>query len=289
MEDSLLFEARTKRRRKRVYFVLCVSIIILYAIFCGAVWVIVKSPIFRIQEISIEGNSEVSSDDIIILLHSRVVRGDSPKALLGFDNILIWPDKIEARDLFFLPPVKGLNIKKDYSSRKVVVIIEERQPVGVWCGQSRTGSETAADYSDGQNADKGDAIVEQARCWWFDKEGVIFKKAPLVRGSLILAISDYSRQGLGLNLKILPDVFIGNMFSVFDVIRASGLGIKEIKLDNLALQEIEVRTYEGPKLYFSLRFPSAWALDVINNFQFQPGFNKLQYLDFRVEKKVYFK
>jgi len=89
------------------------------------------------------------------------------------------------------------------------------------------------------------------------------------------------------------------MFSVFDVLKASGIAPKEIRLNDLTLQEIEVDTYAGlpteasaktgPKLYFSLRFPSSNYLPVIQKFLSKPDFGKLQYLDFRVENRAYYK
>lgn len=311
--DNYVSGVQERRKRRRFYFFLAVVFGTIYFITLGASWIVLRSPVFHIQKIAITGNEAVATDDILSLLQSRVVRGEPLKALLGFGNILIWPEELLPGDLIFIPSLKSLKIKKNYRERRIVVTVEERKPRGIWC---LVKPQTDAEHTQ-TNADKGLTDVESfpresalsqrgsASCWWFDDEGVIFKRALSAEGSLIITVNDYSQSGLGLNSKILPQSLIANALSVFRVLRASNLNIKEIRLRDLSLQELEVDTYPstpldtardkslwagiGPKIYFSLRFPADNNLAVIENFAVKPGFNKLQYLDFRVENRVYYK
>jgi hypothetical protein len=56
-----------------------------------------------------------------------------------------------------------------------------------------------------------------------------------------------------------------------------------------------VATYDGPLLYFSLRFSPAYAAEAIRSLReddaagkLHPAFSALQYVDFRVENRVYY-
>jgi hypothetical protein len=271
-QDALVAEIHGKRRKRRAYFILILIFLVLYAAVLGTAWLILRSPIFRINRIDIAGNSAVSRDDVMNLLVAKIIDGNSLRALLGFNNILIWPENLTGSDLVFTPAIKELAIKKDFSARSVEVKVAERTPYGIWCIA--------------RNASSSDASES---CWWFDGDGFIFKRAISAEGGLITTVHDYSQTSLGLNEEILPDNFIPNAFSVFNVLRASNLGIKEIRLNDLSLEELEVDIYDGPKLYFSLRFPAGNLLQVIQSFYIKPGFDKLQYLDFRVQNRVYYK
>lgn len=272
-------ELQGRRRKRKVYFVLAYLFIFIYLLFLGTSWLVLKSPFFRLKKIEIIGNERVSNDEILTLLRAKIVNREPPKALLGFNNILIWPERLAAGDLMFLPGLKSLEIEKNYRERSAVVKVVERIPYGIWCLQVQTNEDRA------QTA----AVATSDGCWWFDDGGVILKRAAVVSGGLITAVSDYSQNSLGLNSKILPKEFVSSLFSIFKVLQGSGLNIKEIKLNDLSLQELEILTYDGPKLYFSLRFPADKDVEVIQNFMAKPGFSKLQYLDFRVENRVYYK
>ncbi|MDO8537202.1 MAG: hypothetical protein Q7R94_03070 [bacterium] len=296
MADSIsLYDIPERRRRRRLYFVLLSTLFFIYLIFLAGSWLILRSPIFRIQQITIVGNNKVSSAEIADLLYARVLRGNWRylKALLGFKNILIWPEKLTASDLIFLPTLKSLSVEKNYETRSMTVRVEERTAYGIWCLQEPLinvdKTQMNADSAQDQRQSASNPRSSASECWWFDDGGIIFSRAIGAEGGLILAVSDYSQNKLGLNIRVLPERFITNLFSIFKVLRASEFNIKEIRLNDLSLEELEVWTYDGPKLYFNLRFPADNSLAAIQDFVSKPGFSKLQYLDFRVENKVYYK
>lgn len=303
--DAYVQESHKRRKRRRAYFVFISVFLAVYFLLLAACWLVLKSPFFRVSSVVISGNKAVASSSIKDLLFSRVLRGKSLNALLGFGNILIWPKELDSADLVFLPQIKTLGIEKNLGDRKVTVTVEEREPYGIWCLMARTdasSTQTGADNSQtNPESQRGSALSQREpasdSCWWFDDEGFIFKRAPAAEGSSLVVVDDYSQDKLGLNFKVLPPEFIPNLFSIFRVLGASNLNVKGVELNNLALQELEVLTYpstplgasDGPKLYFSLRFPADYTLQVIESFYAKPGFGKLQYLDFRVENRVYYK
>ena len=135
-------------------------------------------------------------------------------------------------------------------------------------------------------------IFDNESCFWFDASGTIFAKAYDTEGSALFAVHDYSQTGLGLAQSILPSspaAFVANFISILNVVKQSGLTVKEIALRDVSLQEIDVSTYNGPDVYFSLRFDASDDLQVLQSLMAKPGFTKLQYVDFRVENRAYYK
>ena len=72
-------------------------------------------------------------------------------------------------------------------------------------------------------------------------------------------------------------------------IKASGLTVEEIALHDIGLEEVDVSTYNGPVIYFSLRFNAMEDLPVLQQLLAKPNFNSLQYIDFRTENRAYYK
>ncbi len=307
-----LSDVYTGQRRRRRRIILGLMLLAFYAVFWGGIWLAVRSPLFRIQKIEISGNHRVSESDIMTFFQSEVFENSFWKRALGFRNSIIWPAHFSLADPKLFPQLKSVSIEKSYLRRTVEVIVEERQPFGIWCfhqaqteaDQTETNGETPSSSSvtvgDSPSGLSNSVLRQHTSvpvCFWFDKEGFLFKRSIGVQGSLIIVVNDYSQKNLGLNSRIVPPEFIPNLFSLFRVLSESGLGIREIRLNDLGLQEIEVDTYpstalgagDGPKLYFGLRFRPDNSLAVIRSLKNQSNFNALEYIDFRVENRAYYK
>ncbi len=273
--DLYIDEVHDKRRKRRIYYFSIAGFLALDLLLAGTAWIFTRTSLFRAQDVSVSGNSAVSAADILDLVHANVPGRGWMNNFLGFNNLLVWPKSIATSNLALLPAIETIGITKDYNSKKVDVVVTEREPYATWCRME------LSDASDTSAA---------ADCFWFDTSGVIFKRALASEGSLILAVRDYSGEKvLGLGLKVLLDEQIPNLISVLNVIKKSGVNIEEIRLNDAVLGELEVDTFNGPKLYFSLRFKADDTLPVMQDFISKAGFKNLEYVDFRVEKRVYYK
>jgi hypothetical protein len=74
-----------------------------------------------------------------------------------------------------------------------------------------------------------------------------------------------------------------------NVLRASGLSVQAIELNDLSLEEVDVQTANGPTIDFSLQFPADEYLPVIQKLMLQSNFDKLQYVDCRTENRLFYK
>lgn len=260
--------ASQRKRQKRTRYLRIAAFGVGLAMFLwGIAYAVVASPLFRLKEVTFTGAIRLREEDALTFLRAHIASGRFG-ALLGIDNILSWPDAVDEEKLrLFLPAAKSFQIEKHYGKRALAVAVAERERYGIWCFQKALPFE----------------------CAWFDDEGIIFEKAFAAEGSLLVVVNDYSQEKKGIGRAVLPENFIKNLFSIFRVLSRTDLRIKEIRLNDITLQEMEARTLDGPDIRFSLRFSSDNALEVIRTLQQREDFSTLEYVDFRTENRAYYK
>ncbi len=274
--SSYISESQKKRKRRRTYFVAAAAFAAAYCVLAGGAWIVLGSPLFRRDADVIQGNSQVAASDVLSVLQSSVLRDHGfSQSLLGINNMLIWPGSVGARSLSFLPQVAAIGLSKDYITHTITATVTEREPAGIWCYMPKLD---AAGNPTGNES-----------CYWFDAAGTLLTRGFDTEGSSLFAVHDYSGRDPGLGGTILPAEFAGNLMSILDVVRQSGIAVNEIALRDTSLEEIDVTTYNGPDIYFSLRFSADEDLPVLQGIMQKPGFAKLQYIDFRVLNHAYYK
>jgi hypothetical protein len=264
--NTYVSDRKRKRKQRRKYLLGALAIVAVYCVLYSFGWFLFRSPLFRVDSVVVQGNSSVASADVVSLLQaSALQKHNTFPAMLGFNNMLLWPDQVASSDLATIPELASVSISKDYFTHTITVNVSERVPFGIWC--------YAADGS----------------CYWFDNTGTIFERSLDTSGDVIFAVQDSAQSPQGLNQKVLPAEFLSNFISIMNVLRATGLGVKEIDLSNLALQEVDVQTTNGPELYFSLQFPADNYLEYIQKLMSEPGFSAIQYIDCRTQNRLYYK
>lgn len=229
----------------------------------GISYFILRTGFFRTKDITVVGNKEISSQDVLSAVRAQIFDDSYFKYIFGFNNLLIWPEKFENINKF-IPKIKSIEIDKSYFGKKIVLKVTERQGYGVWCTEGA-----------------------EEKCFSFDDEGIIFSRGMPSEGSLIHNIRDYSERQLGILLPVLAvDKFV-YLKEIFDVLEVGGLNYKFLEIQNLNLEEVRVVSSAGPAIYFSLRFSPDFALAAMK--EIGGGIGKLEYIDFRVENKVYYK
>lgn len=261
-----LVDISSKRRRVRRIFFWGGILLVMGLLIVGILWIAIYSGIFKVQEINVIGATYVAPDDVREFLKLHVAQG-SVTRFLGSENIFAWPGGFSENSLRDLPAVASLDIQKNYVNRSVDVKVTERKRVGIWCF----------------------ARTNPQRCFWFDANGALFMPSYSAEGNLTFLLTDHSREPLLLGEKVLEPRFLPNLLSIFSALKSVHLSIRDVRLNDLDREEIEAYAYEGPKLLFSLRFPVAGVPDTIAAVEKITALSKLQYIDFRVENKVYYK
>ncbi len=194
---------------------------------------------------------------------------------LGVNNILIWNNDVKD----FLkqnPQIINLSVEKNYFKREVEINFQKRERFGVWCEKQRL-------TVNGQ-------LSTVNNCLWFDKNGVAFEHAPKTEGEMIYKVDDFSGRQLAIGDEIIKEDLFVNLLKIFNVLEQSDLNIRTLQIKDLSLQEatIEPANALTPKIYFSLRFDPAFTVPAIQAIK-EYGLNKIEYVDFRVENRAYYK
>jgi hypothetical protein len=273
--NVLEMQQRRTRRKRRFRSVLLVALLLIFGY--GLFWFLFQSTVFRVAEVATEGNRRTTSEEIIDAAR-RVFEGSFQARIFGFGNILGWPNGVLEDGLRELPVVRRAEIRKDYGKHLVTIAVNEREPIGIWCARSESGTDATVGE-----------VISLTPCAWFDDEGILFERTFLSEGSLLLTVNDHSQETFMTGSKVLPSEFVENFISIVSLLAETELSIREVRLKDIGLQEIEVATYDGPTLYFSLRFPSGNAGAVIENLLGATEEKELEYIDFRVQNRAYYK
>ncbi|MEK7553304.1 MAG: hypothetical protein AAB504_01300 [Patescibacteria group bacterium] len=249
-------EKQHRKRRQifklKIYIGLAVFLLLLVGVF----YAVVYSPLFRITRI----NADVNIEELKNFFSSR----SKIAKFLGRDNILIWNNNV-GDFLKQNPQIMNLSVEKNYFRREVKVDFQKRERFGIWCQQNEI-------------------------CWWFDKNGVVFEHAPKTEGEMIYKVDDFSERRLIIGNKIIKEDLLANLLKIFNILEQSGLNVRTLQIKDLSLQEATVEPVNilMPKIYFSLRFDPAFAMPAIQAIK-EYGLNKIEYVDFRVENRAYYK
>lgn len=278
-------DIRRKRDRKnsKKQIIGIIAGILFITILIGGVFVIQRSSLFQVRSLTVDGVSDAYGQQILSNLGGFSKQHSFLFRFLGDRNMIAWGGDekafIEAN-----PDIKEMHIEKEYFKHAIVIKVVGREKFGAWChqgGLATQGSELAS--STGEVLSTGDSSEE---CYWFDREGVLFAKAPLIRSELFNRVFDSTGRSLALRDKIMPDRLFQNLVRIFKLLEVAQINTKTVSLSDLALEQVEADSVSDPLIVFSLRFDPSFALSAIDALRKSGEWTRLRYANFTVENKV---
>ncbi|MEK7612308.1 MAG: hypothetical protein AAB407_03125 [Patescibacteria group bacterium] len=257
MQPSSMHLLRLKRgfkKRAMTYIVFCCLVLAGVAF----IFFIRESGFFRVTDVTLR---EFSGNADIVMTNIRAqMVDDSFLNLVGPENMLFWK-----KGTISLPFFKEASITKNWIRRTVTINITEYSLFAVWCDESLKS------------------------CLWIDEgHGFAFEEALVPDGGLIPKILDKEDANLGLGRIILPSE---EYVRLRDIVH----GVGEMQIATTAFL-VERSSYEvtatlpgGKSLLFSLRFDPQETLAAMEKVFNQTKANRIQYIDGRVEGKLYVK
>lgn len=129
-------------------------------------------------------------------------------------------------------------------------------------------------------------------CFYFNKDGIIFREAPNTSGNMITLIKDYSKKNYQLNSKILEKPFLDIVVKIKDDLsQKMGLKAASFDIESYPAEELRVVTSESWYILFSLDrdiSSQLLALKAALDEKIENRMN-LQYIDLRIENRIYYK
>jgi len=261
-----LSDMQERRTRHRRYAALGIVVGFIIIVALGAAWLFFWSSLLKFDRVVlVRGEKTIENETLAKELLSAL---RTPWFFPEGSFLGLSPSFSPKPEEFAFPYIKTVTVRKMYREHILELEIKERDPFGIWC------------------FGKADASPS---CAWFDEEGVLFEQALNAEGALVRTVRDYSRSPIAIGQSVLPANFFENLRSIFHALDGGGIHAREVVLSDIELQEVEVRTFDGPRILFSIRFPAENTLSVIRSLKEKADFKTLGQLDFRVENRAYYR
>jgi len=129
-------------------------------------------------------------------------------------------------------------------------------------------------------------------CFYIDRQGIIFEAAPKTSGGLVVLIKDYSNREIKLYDKILDPELINMILEIKDYLSTEiGLSVASFDIDAYPAGKLRVITNESWYILFGLKQEikkQLLSLKAVLDGKIQDR-SLLQYVDLRIENRVYYK
>lgn len=133
---------------------------------------------------------------------------------------------------------------------------------------------------------------DTGNCFYFNKDGIIFRDAPQTSGSLINLIKDYSSKDYKLGDKILDKSITDIILQIRDdLLGKIGLRVSSFDIESYPVEKLRVVTNESWYILFNLKRDiksQLLALKVALDEKIQNRMS-LEYVDLRIENRIYYK
>jgi len=242
--------------RKRKFRKILGIIVLICSLFLILVVGFFLLPIFKIKAIEVLGNKEIKTEEI--------------KDNLNYRNIFLTSEIRIKNDLLKkFPQISELEVKKNLIKREIKITIKEREEFGIVCQENS------------QN------------CFYIDRKGIIFKEAPQTSGSLIVLIKDYSQRDYGLGERVFEENTIKFIFETKEFL-ASEINLKILDFDILSFppEDMKALTNEDWYILFNLQKEAEDQLSALKGVleeKIKDERKNLEYVDLRIENRVYYK
>lgn len=263
-ERDVIRRERAEAPRPR-HFLFSLCAMLFASVMLAFSYFILSSDFFRVRRIEVAGVQGAPEAELVGRTTAYLAGRGTIASWLGPENILFWrmaPAHISFAGMY--PIIAEVVRTVDVGERSVHLVAKEREGFGVWCA--------------GESA-----------CYAFDREGVIFAKAPKSEGTLVLRVRDMSGKEPLVGAAILPRTeWRENFFKTLEILEGRNVPMREIIVRGLDVREWEVKTAYGFSLLFSLDFTPDNLSAVLRDLEKRISLSALSYLDFRIPNRLFY-
>ncbi len=273
----------------------------------GLLYFLFYHPYFKVKEINISGAENISVEEI-----RETIRGfleGEKYYFLAQDNIILAPArKIERGLLDKFLRIRSVKVSKKIP-RALSVKIKERQRAGIWCKIEKTRTEQPAEEIATSTEDNlliatstEEIMAEEAsfkreikECFYLDREGTIYKSSPFVSGSWVVNIYDPSSTA-GLGEQVVASETVDFILLINEEIKkvhtAAGQSLGKVEFEIASAEDLRAILPSGCQIYFNPSYSGQYqirALQMILDEEVKESYPSLEYVDLRIEGRVYYK
>jgi len=270
----------------------------------GAVYLFVFSPVFKIKTIKISGNNLIAAPDI-----EAVARNILQAKIFKFiprDTALVFIDNKIKQDIFASFPeiasvevvrekINGLDISLDERKAAAVVCLAQIRPSpspSALVSLSPSLSPSPSSVVTSTPALAREAPPEGERCFFADDSGLIYRQAPEISGTLLPTFYTNDASLCQIRQQAVYPSIIQFVSLLKKELQSNGVDLTSFVLNSELNSELRAFTSEGWFIYFDTgRSPliQSKILEALLRDEIKNNRAMLQYVDLRVEDRVYYK
>ena len=257
MPSSRYYKFKTENQKERMKrFKILFFVFSSSVVILAAVWLIFISLLFKITNVEILENGY----------------SDGASSILGSNLLILSKSRLKSELSTVFPDVTNIEITKKLF-HTIKIDFQKRAQIGVWCHPM--GGQPQADH-----------------CFYFDKEGVIFKEAPQTEGGLIFKVIDISKDKAALGDKVLDNNKISFIIAFSRKINENNkFKILEFKIKPKPSIDLEAVTDRNWSIYLDEnQEPATTANNLITILEeVVKKTENLEYVDLRIPGRIFYK
>jgi cell division septal protein FtsQ len=262
-----ILESSRKIKRKRSFFKIILLLFLFLAVLAGIVWLL-YIPQIRIKNISVKGQQILNKEKIISKI-SEILAGKY-FYIISKDNIVIFSKEGLKKEIMkVFPRVKEIMVDEKLPD-SLLITIKERESKALLC-----------------QTDKSED------CYYIDKDGFVFERAPSFSGNIYLKFYDNRNQEeiVSLEENLLSEEQFRNIVSFREMALKEKIFFSKISLKKENIYEIE--NIDGWKILINDKNDPLKTFEnlktVLGKIQEEEKEKILDYIDLRFGDKIFYK
>ncbi|MFH1671395.1 MAG: FtsQ-type POTRA domain-containing protein [Candidatus Portnoybacteria bacterium] len=279
-----------KKKKKKISFKIILASAIFFCLLGGVAYFLIWSPFLWIEKIETKSDKEpryYTQEEIreIIqnVLENKLYNLIPQKSIFFFSK-----REMQQNILDRYPEIREVEISRQLPN-SLEIQIQERENVGVWC---------QIEYFETETTTSSPSIKQRKvkDCFNIDRDGVIYKEAPLIESSFVLNI--FGRKDKEINIReqaTTPQIMSFILFAkekLPEIKTTQDISLSSVDFEVISNEELRVKTNLGWEIYFNPAYSVESQLDTLDlvlNEQIKEELSNLEYIDLRIQGRVYYK
>lgn len=246
---------------------LLIALGVVFLILAGVIYFLFFAKIFDVRTVEIEGAETVAGGEI-----EQVINNWLDGRRLGVkrrsNSFVFSVKKISPLLANQFLKIDSAEVSKK-SAHEIEVSVTERKPMGLWC------------------------LSKPGVCYYFDKNGVAYAETGSSEGFILTLVRDDRERQIKLGELVAPPAWIGNIDTARELLKKGGLDISGFIIPADALDGFDAKTSFGWPILFShstdVGKQISALFDVLKSKIPADQLLKLEYIDLRIQDRVYYK
>lgn len=254
------------KKRKKLILRLGVFVVIAIVGLAGAVYILFFAELLNVRNVTIETPDGLRAD--VGKAVDNWLESGFWKLTQGNNILFLSANELASELARQLPKLESAKIAKKLP-HEIIVSVSERKPAGIWC------------------------LAKRDKCFYFDKSGAAFSETQPSSGFLILNIIDRRARDLKLGEKAATDDWLANIVGAKKLLMKNEIDVTEFVIPVDSFDEFHAKTAEGWKIMFSNQTNIEKQISALATFlkeKISPSQRStLQYIDLRIQDRIYYK